>query len=235
MESGLQREALILAGGFGSRLRPTVDNRPKPLAEVCGRPFLERLLQQLLRFDYQRAIMCVGYCGEQIRTQLGESYGALALDYSFETHPLGTGGALRKATSMVRGRYVLAMNGDSFCDMDLKELAEAHLKHGGEVTIAAVYLKARSQTVELDPDHRVVEFNSHPPPQTPGLISAGVYMFSREALDAIPEGRAVSLENEVFPQLAARKSLFGWPVEAAFIDIGTPESYQLAQKFFADR
>lgn len=235
MESGLLREAMIFAGGLGTRLRPTVNDRPKPLADVVGRPFLERLFQQLLRFDYQRAIVCVGYCGEQVRAKLGESYGALALDYSFEAHPLGTGGALRKAACMVRGCHVLAMNGNSYCDMDLRALAGAHLQHGGEVTIAAVHLKGQSGNIELDADDRIVEFASHPLAQKPGLISAGVYMFSREALNSIPEGRMVSVEHEVFPQLVARKTLFGWPVAAPFIDIGTPESYQAAQKFFAER
>ena len=235
MESGFQREAMILAGGLGTRLRPTVNDRPKPLADVVGRPFLERLFQQLLRFDYQRAILCIGYCGEKVRAQLGESYGALALDYSFEAHPLGTGGALRKAAAMVRGPHVLAMNGDSYCDMDLTALARAHLEHGGEVTIAAVYLKGRSGTIALDADGRVVEFASHRLAETPGLFNAGIYMFRREALDAIPDGRGVSLEDEVFPQLVARKTLFAWPVGATFIDIGTPESYQAAQKFFIDK
>jgi D-glycero-alpha-D-manno-heptose 1-phosphate guanylyltransferase len=237
MDKSFQREALILAGGLGTRLRPAINDRPKPLADVVGRPFLERLLDQLGRFDYQRAILCVGYRGEQVRTQLGDRYGALALDYSFEEHPLGTGGALRKAAPMLQAPHVLAMNGDSYCDIDLAAFAAAHLRFGGEATMAVLHRddRHRSGTVELDAQSRIVAFASRPAVPQPGLINAGVYMFRRAGLDAIPQDRAVSLEDEVFPQIVARQTLFGWRIGANFIDIGTPESYRDAQKFFAER
>jgi D-glycero-alpha-D-manno-heptose 1-phosphate guanylyltransferase len=229
-----EHEAVILAGGLGNRLRPAVNDRPKSLADVVGRPFLEYLFKQLLNFEFRRAILCIGYCGEQVRVRFGKSYGALTLDYSFETHPLGTGGALRKAASLVRGYHVLAMNGDSYCDMDVTAFAKAHLQYAGEATIAAACFKDRLGTVELNADNRVVEFARHPLARLPGHINAGVYMFRREVLNAIPEGREISLENEVFPRLVARRSLFGWPVEPTLIDIGTPETYLAAQKFFAE-
>jgi NDP-sugar pyrophosphorylase family protein len=230
-------EALILAGGLGTRLQSVVSDRPKPLADVDGRPFLERLLGQLAHYGYRRAILCVGYRGEQVREQLGDRHGTLALDYSFEHQPLGTGGALRNAAHMLQTPHVLALNGDSYCDMDLGALAAAHLRYGGEATVAVLHRddRSRSGTVDLGPDGRVLAFASRPVTAGPGLINAGLYMFSRVAIDAIPAGRAVSLEAEVLPDLAARQALFGWRVDSDFIDIGTPESYRAAPKFFADR
>src|SRR5947208_13637377 len=130
-----QREALVLAGGLGTRLLPVVSDRPKPLADVVGRPFIARLLDQLERFGYERAILCVGYRGEQVRAQLGGRHGVLTLDYSFEDHPLGTGGALRNAAAMVQAEHVLAMNGDSYCAADLASFADAHLHFGGAATM----------------------------------------------------------------------------------------------------
>lgn len=230
-------EALILAGGLGTRLQSVVSDRPKPLADVDGRPFLERLLGQLARYGYRRAILCVGYRGEQVRDQLGNHHGTLALDYSFEQQPLGTGGALRNATHMLQTPHVLALNGDSYCDMDLAAFAAAHLGYGGDATVAVLHRddRSRSGAVDLDPDGRVLAFASRPVTADPGLINAGLYMFDRGAIDAIPQGRAVSLEAEVLPDLAARRTLFGWRVKSDFIDIGTPESYRAAPKFFADR
>lgn len=235
------REALILAGGLGTRLRPLVSDRPKPLADIDGRPFLEHLLGQLARFGWQRAILCVGYLGQQVRGQLGDRHGTLALEYSIEAQPLGTGGALRNAMHLLRSSQVLVMNGDSYCDTDLAAFADAHLRpalnDGRAATMVVLHREDRSQSgaVDLDDDGRVVTFFSRPTTAEVGLINAGIYMFHRAVLDAIPPGRRISLEGEVLPQLARRGTLFGWRANGAFIDIGTPETYRAAQKFFVGR
>lgn len=237
MDKGLGREALILAGGLGTRLQPVVADRPKPIAEVAGRPFLERLLHQLSRHGYRRAVLCVGYKAEQIEAELGDAYGPLALAYSFEDKPLGTGGALRQAVNMVEATHVLAMNGDSFCDMDLDAFSAVHTSQRAMATIATVHREDRSRSgaVEMAATGRITVFAGRPVMPTPGLINAGVYMLRRELLLAIPAGRFVSLEDKVFPQLAQRDELFGYRVDADFIDIGTPDSYQAAQDFFSKR
>ena len=228
------REAMILAGGLGSRLRAVVADRPKPLADIKGRPFLTFLLDQLLRYGVQRAVLCVGYLGEVVPPILGDRYGGMELLYSFETSALGTGGALRNAATLVQSDDVLAMNGDSFCDVDLRALREQHGVWGATATLAVLQRddRRRSGTVTLDPSGRITAFESRPAVATAGLINAGIYMLHRRALDAIPSDRKVSLEDEIFPMLAARRTLFGWPVEGRFIDIGTPESYDAAQTFF---
>jgi D-glycero-alpha-D-manno-heptose 1-phosphate guanylyltransferase len=234
MNTRVTREALILAGGAGTRLRSVVGDRPKPLADILGRPFIERLLGQLQRFRYERAILCVGYGADQVRARLGERFGTLELAYSFEDRPLGTAGALRNAIAMVEAEHVMAMNGDSYCDLDLTAFAAAHPRFGGEATMAVLRLEdcRAAGVVELDADNRIIAFASRPAQPGPGLINSGIYLFRREALLAVPEGRAVSLEDEVFPQLAAKRTLFAWPCSSDFIDIGTPESYASAQTFF---
>lgn len=228
------RQALILAGGLGTRLQSVVSDRPKPLAQVRGRPFVTFLLDQLLRFDFQCAVLCVGHMGKCVPSVLGEKYGSLELDYSFEQTALGTAGALRNAAGLVREQNVLAMNGDSYCDLDLHALDQAHRAYHAAVTLSALQQsdRRRSGAVVVDDVGHVVRFESRPAVPGPGLINAGIYMLRRDAIESIPPDRKVSLEDEMFPAMAARRELFAWQVEARFIDIGTPESYDDAQMFF---
>lgn len=227
-------DAMILAGGLGTRLRAAVADRPKPMAEVGNRPFIAFLLDQLVRHGFQRAVICVGHMGEYVPKALGTSFGPLQLFYSFETSPLGTGGALRHGIGMTSGNDILAMNGDSFCDIDLLALERAHRAFGGIGTLAVLQQsdRRRAGTVQIDAAGRIVEFASRPATPTPGLINAGIYMLRREVLLALPPDTKVSLEESVFPGLVAGGGLFAWQVDARFIDIGTPESYAAAQTFF---
>lgn len=204
------------------------------MAEVAGRPFITFLLDQLLRFGFQRAVLCVGHLGELVPPILGEKYGALELHYSFEHTPLGTAGALRNAAGLVREQDVLAMNGDSFCDLDLRTLEQIHRKYSATATMSVLHRvdRGRSGALSVDATGRVVRFDSRPTGPTPGLINAGIYMLRRDALDAIPSNRAVSLEEETFPGMVERGELFAWQVETRFIDIGTPDSHRAAQSFF---
>jgi D-glycero-alpha-D-manno-heptose 1-phosphate guanylyltransferase len=225
---------MILAGGLGTRLRAMVADRPKPMAEVGGRPFITFLLDQLLRSGFRRAVLCVGHLGEYVPAVLGHSYGTLELVYSYEQTALGTGGALRNAAGLVHENDVLAMNGDSFCDVDLRALDGIHRLRSGEATLAVLWQsdRHRAGAVRVDDDGRVIGFESRPSVPAPGLINAGVYMLRRDALNLIEPGRKVSLEDELFPTLVERRELFAWRVDARFIDIGTPESYGAAQAFF---
>ena len=116
-------EAAILAGGLGTRLRSVVPDRPKVLAEIGGRPFIEILLDQVAAAGIRTAVLCTGYLGDQIEARLGTRRGPLALRYSREVEPLGTGGALRLALPMLASDTVLVLNGDSYCDADLRALS----------------------------------------------------------------------------------------------------------------
>jgi D-glycero-alpha-D-manno-heptose 1-phosphate guanylyltransferase len=229
-------EALILAGGLGTRLRSVIADRPKPMADVAGRPFLAHLLEQLSRHGFRRAIICVGYNADHIRARLGDSFGPLTLAYSTEDRPLGTAGALRLAADMIESANVLAMNGDSFCDLDLVAFGQAHGSYPAAATLAVLQQQDRSRSgaVTIDSTGKILKFESRPTVASAGLVSAGVYMFRREAIREIAFDRKVSLEEEIFPLWVERGRLFGWRVEGRFIDIGTPESYDAAQHFFIE-
>ena len=140
--------------------------------------------------------------------------------YSFEHSPLGTGGALRNAIDLVSGADILAMNGDSFCDIDLLALSEAHRTYGGAATLAALPQndRRRAGTVKTDDNGRIVEFESRPAVPTPGLINAGIYMLRRDVVQSIPTEANISLEDNIFPHLVDRGALYAWQVEGRFID-----------------
>jgi NDP-sugar pyrophosphorylase family protein len=231
----MAHEALILAGGLGTRLRTAVSDRPKPMADVSGRPFIVHLLGQLCRYDFRRAILCIGHMGERVSAVLGDGFGPLQLLYSFEQTPLGTGGALRLASDLISENDLLVMNGDSFCDIDLRALERVHRAHSRAATMVVLERgdRRRSGAVAVDSSGRVVKFESRPVVATAGLINAGIYMLRRDVVDMIAAGRNVSLEDEIFPLLVQRHELFSWPVKALFIDVGTPESYNAAQTLFA--
>src|SRR5271157_925044 len=119
-------DAILLCGGAGLRLRSVIGNAPKGMADVAGRPFLELLLRQLRRHGFERAILAVGYQKDMIYSHFGERAFGLYLAYSVESRPLGTGGALRNAADLIESENVLIMNGDSYTDADLRELAVDH-------------------------------------------------------------------------------------------------------------
>lgn len=221
------RVCLILAGGLGTRLRPIVSDRPKPMAEIKGRPFITLVFDQLLKCGIDRAVLCLGHLGELVPPALGDRYGDLKLEYSFETTPLGTGGALRNAQALVPDAEFFALNGDSLCDLDFRALEAAHTQRGAELTLVALHRddRSRSGALAADTSGRVTSFESRPRTPTPGLINAGIYVMRRSVLDAVSTNRAVSLEDEIMPLLVARGTLYAWRVDGNFVDIGTPESY----------
>ncbi len=227
-------DAVILAGGLGTRLRPVVSDRPKALALVRGRPFLLYLLDWLASWGLERVVLCTGYLGGMVRQGLGKRHGPLRLAYSQEAEPLGTGGALRLALPLLDSETILVANGDSYCPADLAALWKAHQRIGAQATLALTVAadSGRFGRVEVDAAGVVRAFTEKTPGGEPGLVNAGVYMLQRSLLAGLPGGRALSLEREVFPQLIGR-GLYGWPCGQGFLDIGTPESFALAQEELA--
>jgi len=219
--------AVILCGGLGTRLRPLLKDRPKALALVGGRPFLEYLLLQLKRYEINNVILAVRHCGEMIEAYFGSGDNlSLRLSYSYESEPLGTGGALKLAESLIHSEDFLVMNGDSFFNIDLKVLIRYHQKKKALVTIALAQVDntQRYGTVEVDRKGRIVRFLEKMKGEQAGLINGGIYVFQRKVLELIPEGRPVSLEYEVFPKLIG-KGFYGLPFQGYFVDIGVPEDY----------
>ena len=235
----------ILAGGLGTRLRSVVSDRPKVLATVLGKPFLAYLLDQLADAGVERVVLLTGYRGEQIQQEFGDRYGHVSLDYSMETAPLGTAGALRlalpklfPANPSVAGRAgvrgVIVLNGDSYCDADLRlfRAFHEHARADASLVLAQVADTSRFGKVETTPQNRLERFLEKQEAGGAGSINAGIYLIDRELIEEIPEGRPVSIEREMFPQWLRTHALLGFGSIGSFLDIGTPESYQAAEEFF---
>jgi mannose-1-phosphate guanylyltransferase len=225
---------LVLAGGMGTRLRAVYESGPKALAPVAGKPFLARLLSWLERGGFRRVILCVGFGAEQVRTFAadGTAFG-LSIEYSQETEPLGTGGALRLAAARHAGETrFLALNGDSAVRVDFSAMLHAHESAGARATLAFAPCPAggRYGRLECDAGGRVTGFFEKGSRLSSGdAINAGVYLFERDVLEAIPADRPVSLEHDVLPALAANSGLLGFPAGPDFVDIGVPEDFARAQ------
>ncbi len=227
-------DAVVFAGGLGTRLRAAVADRPKVLADVRGRPFLSYLLDQLAAAGIERAILCTGYMAEQVEAAFGAAHGALRLVYSREATPMGTGGALRLALDRVRTDPVLVLNGDSYCGVDLRALLAAHRASRARATMLLTEVEdvARYGVVRTTADGRVESFVEKGGARGPGWINAGVYVLPRAEIAALPADRPVSLERELLPRLVDA-GLAGHRAPGPFLDIGTPESYAAAERFFA--
>src|ERR1700677_1834272 len=150
--------ALLLAGGLGTRLRSVLPDLPKPLAPVRGRPFITYLFDQLADAGWTRCVLCLGYKAEQIRETCGDHYGPLALEYSVEAEPLGTGGAVRLALPHIRAERFLLLNAASYCDAPLADFARFHRAHGKAASLASVEVPDTSRygRLELDAADRVL-------------------------------------------------------------------------------
>jgi NDP-sugar pyrophosphorylase family protein len=178
-------------------------------------------------------VLCTGHLGSQVREIFGDSYAGLRLDYSQESSPLGTGGALRFAVPLLESESVLIMNGDSFCDADLLDVWEQHSARNASASLVLIKMPdtRRYGLVKLGADGAVLSFEEKNERKGPGWINAGIYLVDRDLLGAIPAGAPMSLEREILPAWIGR-GLFGYRSEARFLDIGTPESYASAEGFF---
>ena len=230
--------ALVLAGGLGKRLREAYDAGPKVLAPVAGRRFLEYLLLWLHDSGIRRVILCIGYKGTQLERWLGKGreYG-LDVRYSSEATPLGTAGAIKHAENLVHGDSFFALNGDSFLDVDLREMCRYHSSHSGVGTLAITSQSgsARYGNVEMNRKGEIIRFAEKGPSgaanessSSVSLINGGVYLLRKTFFDLIPRGRPVSIEQEVFPQLTDGR-LHGFITNSYFVDIGIPADYERAQ------
>ena len=233
--NNMQLEALILAGGKGTRLGGVVIDRPKPMASVNGRPFLEWLLLSLRAQGVYRVILCTGYMSEMLEAHFGDGHSLdMAVQYSRDPALLGTAGAVRHALGLVQGDRFLVLNGDSYCRADLCQLSQAHASRPASATIWLVQVDdcRRYGSVVIGKDAAVQAFQEKLPEKCAGLINAGVYLLERQVAETIPDKRAVSLETEFLPELIGH-GLFAVVGEGPFLDIGTPETYAIADEFFA--
>ena len=233
-------QAVILAGGTGTRLKSVVNDRPKPMASIGGKPFLELQITQLKQYGITQFIFCVGYLHRHIQKYFrdGSRWG-VNIEYSIEEEPLGTSGALKHAEKYIEEPF-LVFNGDSYLDLDLCTLIRFHEKkramdrrYLGTIVLTTVPDVRDFGSVSVDENNRVLSFdeksgNKHASNQ----ISAGIYVLEHDFLTHIPTSMKVTLERETFPTIMkAGFHLFGYPVEGFFADIGTPLGYRHFQEY----
>lgn len=207
-------EAIVFAGGLGTRLRSAVPDRPKPMADVRGRPFLEYLLDHWVEEGITRFILSVGYRHEQIQAHFGAAYRGIPLAYAIEETPLGTGGALALAARQrMQEGLTLVLNGDTYFPISLAPLLSLERE---VMVLRRLEHNDRYGSVELDSEGRIVAFGERGP-----LINGGIYLFS-----TFPESiAAASLEQDYFPQWIRERSIYGSIAAMPFIDIGVPSDY----------
>lgn len=231
-------QAVILVGGEGTRMRPLTDTRPKPMLMLVDRPIVEHQLDHLRRHGITDVVFSCGYRPEAIQSHFGDGASiGMKLSYVVDPEPLGTGGAVKNAEPLIHADEIVVRNGDILTDLDIGALADAHRTSGalGTLTLTPVEDPSAFGLVRLGPDRRVEAFLEKPRPDElrpgePFLINAGTYFLARDVLQAIPAGRAVSIERETFPALAATGRLFGFPSECYWRDIGNPVSYREANQ-----
>lgn len=225
-------KAVLLVGGKGTRLRSVVSSTPKPMAAVGDKPFLELLVRQLRQQGIRRLVMCTGYMADEIENQLGDGRKCdVTIEYSREPQALGTAGAIKYAEPLLRDvSDFLVMNGDSFMEVDFRELIRFHRRSGGIASMAVLRTKneMRYGTVQVNGQGRVSGFAEKTESDPQGLVNAGIYVFNRWIFEHIPEGPS-SLEKDIFPRILSH-GVYALEQKGVFIDIGTPEDYARAQE-----
>jgi len=229
-------DTIILAGGIGSRLSGVVSDRPKCLAEINERPFLAYLLDQLERAGIHDVILSAGYMAEKVKAAFGARHGSVALRYSREEKPLGTGGGVKRALGLCRHDYVLVLNGDSYFDFDWRDFLGWFDPAAMRLAMVLAWMEdgRRFGQVTIGDDGQVVRFQEKNEAANAGWINAGIYMIRREVLAQFVAGENFSLERDFFPARIGC-GFFARGYHGRFIDIGTPESYHAAEEFFRDQ
>jgi len=221
-------EAIILAGGQGTRLRSVISDLPKPMAPVGGRPFLEILLDKLVENGFAHVVLSLGYKANIISAYFGKNFRGMSISYVVEETALGTGGGVRLAMEQAREDHVFILNGDTYLDRNTEELEQAWQRFKAPIVVGCeVADTSRYGRLVLDKD-RVVGF-SEKGVDGRGLINAGCYVLPRHELDAWKAGEKFSFENDYLNEAVRRKMIRVFVTKGRFIDIGVPEDYARAQ------
>jgi len=237
-------DVVLLCGGLGKRLRSLISDRPKSMALISGRPFLDIIIDYVVGFGFRRIILAIGYMADIIKQAYEKKRESYEIIFSEEKELLGTAGALKHAESLIKSPVFLVMNGDSLCKFDLNDFLNFHFSKNAMVSLALasgqgtkdVALAMRSQTTALwpvgvariDKAGRIREFSEKKEEvNEQDLVNAGIYLFNAQVLTLIPENINFSLEKDLFPVL---DKCYGYITNNTLIDIGTPEGYQRAKQ-----
>lgn len=227
------KQAVLLAGGLGTRLKGVVSDVPKPMADILGRPFLEYQLDYLIDQGIERLVMAIGYKGEIISDHFKDQYKSIKISYAIENEPLGTGGAILNALKDIDDE-VCVLNGDTLFEVDLREMYTTWNQSNSDVAMALRKIDnaARFGTVSLDQTDRIVSFNEKDGQEKEGVINGGIYMFNAGLLKNIDLPTKFSIEKDVFEKMLAEIKISGFISTNYFLDIGIPEDYRKAQDDF---
>ncbi len=224
-------EVVILAGGFGRRLRTVVDNIPKPMAPVRNKPFLEYILTWLSQYNIKKAVLSVGYKYESIVSYFGNEFNKIPLVYAIESEPLGTGGGILNALNKITDENFLVVNGDTFFPVDLNAFLTGHLLMNGNITVALKEMTNfdRYGAVDIDKENKIIQFHEKKY-QEEGLINGGIYLLKKSFISELDLPLRFSFENEVLEKQSKENKLKGMVFREGFLDIGIPEDYQKAAR-----
>ncbi len=228
-------KAVILAGGLGRRLKANIADKPKSMAPVRGRPFLEYQIEQLKKYGVKDIVLCVAYLADQIKHHFKDGVEFnVNIQYATEKKLLGTGGALKNAEPYLDKGTFLTLNGDSYLEINLSDFFQYHKKKKSSGTIALTRVSRTEKygLVKTDKGDRITEFLEKEEKGKPyRTVNAGVYLFEPQVLSFIPPGKKISLEKRLFPLLLKKQvPLFGYLCSGYFIDIGTPQKYAQIQE-----
>ena len=228
-------DVVILCGGLGKRLQGVIQDRPKPMAEIQGSPFLDILIDYVAHHGFTRFILCAGYKGDFIRKHYEHRKGKLAFFVSMEDRPLGTAGAIKNAESIIVSDPFLVLNGDSLCEIDLEDFLRFHGFKKAFLCIALASMRRPTDygIITLDENRRVIRFDEKLPVEDNRLVNAGIYLCDRKILAEIPSGEKQSLEYDLLPRILD-KGIYGYITEKILLDIGTPERLELAVDYFRE-
>ncbi len=226
----MTKEAIILAGGFGTRLKSVVKDLPKPMAPVNQRPFLEYVINAILPYGIEHIILSIGYKGDIVQEHFGERYKDVRISYAVEDEPLGTGGGIRKAMQLCDGKSVFVLNGDTLFDVSLNHLQDFFIKNNADLALSLKYMENfdRYGTVGLNTSGRVQEFNEKQHRES-GLINGGVYLMKTDIFEQFDLSERFSFEKDLMERYFRVLEVWGKVMNGYFIDIGIPEDYHKAQ------
>ena len=232
-----QIDVLILCGGLGTRLRPVVSDRPKGLAVVAGRPFLDILVDELLGKGLRRFVFCTGHGADQIAVHYCGRNDAEFV-FSPESSPLGTAGAVRNALAHIRSDPFFVVNGDSICEVEYSELLAFHQRRHSSLTIVVTPASERTDVglVALGESDHILSFDEKHGSCKDRVcyVNAGIYVMHRSLVVSLKAAVQLSLEKDVFPGVARDGQCYGYRASGTLTDIGTPERYLAAQDTMRD-
>lgn len=224
----MKLSAVIMAGGKGSRLYPLTERTPKPLLPVNNVPNVIKILGEVSRCGVKKAVVTIGYLGDEMKKGIGPSVYDVDVKYASEDRPLGSAGGVKNASKLVSGD-LLVISGDAVFEGDLCDMIKAHYESSADLTIACTEVEDTSRFGVIVPDKtgRIVGFCEKPSAGEceSRLVNIGIYIISREIIDALPENEKLDFSLDVFPKIIKNKKMMAWRSDSYWCDMGTPSSY----------